>query len=172
MLYFDQLSTIARHLDNIKTLRDKDTTKPIDKIDKSTPQQQRYLSKILKTFQTHGTIQAVKSIIPKNRRAANRLTRRKLKNMPTWKEWRSSEHKQLDQYQDQGMFGKPCKLPPDANVLDLLWTYVIKTDGTKKARCVCNGQPRFKPFTEQVVKYAVSAYFKGHLLSMFLLTQK
>ena len=42
------------------------------------------------------------------------------------------------------MFGEPCQLPPGANVLDLLWTYNIKTDGTLKARCVCNGQPRFK----------------------------
>ena len=42
------------------------------------------------------------------------------------------------------MFGKPCQLPPSANVLDLLWTYLIKSDGTLKARCVCNGQPKFK----------------------------
>ena len=42
------------------------------------------------------------------------------------------------------MFGQPCPLPQDANVLDLLWTYLVKVDGTKKARCVCNGQPKFK----------------------------
>ena len=144
MLYFDQLSTIARHLDNIKTLQDNISENPIDKIDKSTVEQERYLTKILNTFKKYGTIRAVKSIIPKNKRSSKKLTRRKLKSMPTWNEWRLSEHKQLDQYQDQGMFGKPCKLPPGANVLDLLWTYVVKTDGTKKARCVCNGQPRFK----------------------------
>ena len=42
------------------------------------------------------------------------------------------------------MFCEPCKLPIGANVLDLLWTYLVKTDGTKKARCVYNGQPKFK----------------------------
>ena len=42
------------------------------------------------------------------------------------------------------MFGEPCKLPTGANVLDLLWTYLVKTDGTKKVHCVCNGQPKFK----------------------------
>ena len=67
------------------------------------------------------------------------MTRRKLKDLDTWNEWKSSEHKQLDQYHHQKMFGKPCQLPPGANVLDLLWTYIIKTDGTKKARNVCNG---------------------------------
>ena len=42
------------------------------------------------------------------------------------------------------MFGDPYELPINANVLDLLWTYLVKTDGTKKARCICNGQPKFK----------------------------
>ena len=28
--------------------------------------------------------------------------------------------------------------------MPLLWTYHIKMDGTKKARCVCNGSPRQK----------------------------
>jgi hypothetical protein len=39
------------------------------------------------------------------------------------------------------MFSSPCPLPPHANVLPFLWTYLIKDDGTKKARCVCNGAP-------------------------------
>ena len=34
--------------------------------------------------------------------------------------------------------------PKNANIINLLWTYGIKTDGTKKARCVCNGNPRRK----------------------------
>ena len=42
------------------------------------------------------------------------------------------------------MFGESCQLPTGANVLDLLWTYLVKTDDTKKACCVCNGQPKFK----------------------------
>ena len=39
------------------------------------------------------------------------------------------------------MFGPPCPLPKNANVLPFLWTYLVKDDGTKKARCVCNGAP-------------------------------
>ena len=30
----------------------------------------------------------------------------------------------------------------NANIINLLWTCGIKTDGTKKTRCVCNGNPR------------------------------
>jgi hypothetical protein len=40
------------------------------------------------------------------------------------------------------MFGAPCRLPRGANILNFLWTYLIKlTCGTKKARGVCNGAP-------------------------------
>lgn len=43
------------------------------------------------------------------------------------------------------MFGDPVPRTPKANVLNLLWTYNIKSDGvTKKARCVCNGSPHSK----------------------------
>ena len=35
-------------------------------------------------------------------------------------------------------------LPSDANIMPLLWTYMIKPNGIKKARCVCNGSPRQK----------------------------
>ena len=39
------------------------------------------------------------------------------------------------------MFGDPVQRPPRYNILPLIWTYLIKTDGTKKTRCVCNGRP-------------------------------
>jgi len=39
------------------------------------------------------------------------------------------------------MFGKPEPRPSNANILSLLWTYLVKSDGTKKARCCCNGNP-------------------------------
>jgi hypothetical protein len=55
-----------------------------------------------------------------------------------------AEWTQLDQYLDQKMFGQPCKLPPGANVLNLIWCYNIKDDGRKKARMVCNGKPSNK----------------------------
>ena len=85
-----------------------------------------------------------KAILPKSRQRGNKLTRRKLKHRNDWQQWMCSEWKQLDQYHSQETFGEPCMLPPKANILDLLWTYNIKDDGTLKARCVCNGRPSNK----------------------------
>ena len=70
----------------------------------------------------------------------NKLTRKILKNADDWPEWKASEHKQLDMYEQQDTFGPPCALPPGANVLNLLWTYIFKEhENRRKARCVCNG---------------------------------
>ena len=77
-------------------------------------------------------------------RDRTKLTRSKLKKSPDWLIWELSEFKQLDQYLEQNMFGEPCPRPYKSNILPLIWTYVIKHDGTKKARCVCNGSPRQK----------------------------
>jgi dUTP pyrophosphatase len=73
-----------------------------------------------------------------------RLTRRFLLQQDDWKDWEKSEHKQLNQYEAQKTFGNPCQLPTGANLLPLLWTYLIKDCGTKKARCVCNGSSKMK----------------------------
>ena len=66
---------------------------------------------------------------------------------PDWEEWEQSEFTQLEQYKRQKMFGNPGPLP-DTNitysVLPMIWVYVIKTDGRKKARCVANGASHFK----------------------------
>ena len=68
--------------------------------------------------------------------------------MDNWQQWKESEFKQLNQYEDQDTFGPPCKLSVSANCLDLLWTYIIKDEGEGKkqlkARCVCNGKPSNK----------------------------
>ena len=45
------------------------------------------------------------------------FTRRKLKKLSTWNEWKKGEHKQLDQFYDQKMFGDaidPLSLPKNA----------------------------------------------------------
>ena len=79
------------------------------------------------------------SILPKNCRRANKLTRSKLRKRTDWLDWRNSEHKQLQQYEAQSIFGEPCMRSPNANALPFLWTYTIKSAGTLKARGVCNG---------------------------------
>lgn len=51
----------------------------------------------------------------------------------------------MDMYEKQDTFGLPCELPPNANVLNLLWTYMYKANQKRyKARCVCNGSPNRK----------------------------
>ena len=143
MTYFDQLATIAKHLHKIKFDDDSQPTNT-SKLNNSVKQTKKYFIKMLDAVTTYGTLKSVKAILPKNRRSSTKLTRCKLKKLPECPQWLKSEFKQLDQYNDQTMFGKPCPLTPNANVLELLWTYQVKIDGTKKARCVCNGQPKFK----------------------------
>jgi len=71
----------------------------------------------------------------------NKLTRKWLMQQSDWDDWQKSEWKQLDQYEQQKMFGQPEPRPSKANILTLLWTYLVKTNGVKKARCCCNGNP-------------------------------
>ena len=85
-----------------------------------------------------------------------RLTRRILQLQADWNDWKEPEFKQLNQYRDQNMFGKPTKLPMGANLLHLLWTYLVKDDTTKKARCVCNGSSRMTGSVTLAETYARS----------------
>ena len=62
------------------------------------------------------------------------------------------------------MFGTPCAKPSKCNLLPLLWTYVVKPDGTKKARCVCNGSPRQKGTVTLGNTYAASLEQSGSRL--------
>ena len=71
-----------------------------------------------------------------------RLTRKKLLIQEDWPDWETSEFLQLDQYALQGMFGKPTALPTnnqDFNILPMIWNYLLKNDGRKKAHCVADG---------------------------------
>ena len=74
------------------------------------------------------------------------LTRTKLIKQDDWKEWESAEKDQLGLYKTQNMFSPPTKLPNQhgINVLAMIWVYLIKTCGRKKARCVANGNPHQK----------------------------
>ena len=58
-----------------------------------------------------------------------------------------SEWKQLNRYNQVGMFGKPCYPPLGAKVLPWVWTYMYKENPKTgieeaKARGTCNGGPR------------------------------
>jgi len=48
----------------------------------------------------------------------------------------------LDSYHEQGMFSEPMPAPANSNIHHMLWRYVLKMCGTRKARMVCDGSPR------------------------------
>ena len=54
------------------------------------------------------------------------------------------------------MFGQPCSLTSNSNLLPLAWTHVINPDDTKKDHCVSNGKPRQK-VTVTLVKTCTSS---------------
>lgn len=60
------------------------------------------------------------------------------------------------------MFGDPCPAPVDCNVMNLLWTCIIKGDGTKKARYACNGSPSQKGAVTLGKTYASALDHSGY----------
>jgi hypothetical protein len=74
---------------------------------------------------------------------AMKLKHGKLLQQQDWSDWQDLEYLQLNQYEDQGMFGKPVAVTKNNAVFHLVWTYSIKAvDGRKKARCICDGSTR------------------------------
>ena len=154
-MFYDQLNVIGRHLFDIKhdpalvennaSILGKDELQPSD-----LPQNDFEILKDLQSLIAHSIDS---SVISKRR---GKLTRRKLLQCSDWDDWRESEVKQLDQYESQQTFGPPQDLPPGANVLNLIWTYLIKDDGRKKARCVCNGSKNMRGTVTLAETYAAS----------------
>ena len=137
LVYFDQLRLIGQHLHEIKENDWWNKHQSSDAIES-------YFAKFFPA--TAATVNTISPILPKNKSHKNRLTRRKLKQLPhdEWISWQQSEFLQLDQYEKQETFGSPQPRPHGSNCLPLLWTYLIKYDGRKKARCVFNGSPSKK----------------------------
>ena len=142
MMYFDQLHTIATHLQQIATNDNNKRIHP-DETKATSSEPIRKAINILTTAKDK-IVNRLAAILPKSKIHSKKLTRRKLKGTKEWQQWKESEWKQLDQYYGQEMFGEPCPLPSGANVLNLLWYYNIKDDGRLKARMVCNGKPSNK----------------------------
>ena len=139
-IYHDQLSTIAQHIFEIQhecKVDDNQSSEYGNSL--SINQQQKWKKLINKVKQKHNT-----------------FTLSQLKKRADWEEWNASIFKQLDQYHDQKTFDDPEPLPKGANLLSLCWVYLIKLDGfnTKKARCVCNGSPRFRGTVTLAETYA------------------
>ena len=142
-LYHDQMNIIGQHLWDIRQSNPQDGTEipaiPLATLKNLTHNMKRAGKNRLWSMIKHlPNWKKIKSL--KNKK----LTRRILKEREDWKDWNSSEFKQLDQYLTQNTFGKPVSLPKGANLLPLIWTYLIKDCGRKKARCCCNGSPNMK----------------------------
>lgn len=148
-MYHDQLNVIGKHLWELKNDPSFNTNVDEEAVCHASPtiiRQVNSLSK--KKFGKHHLWHLVKKLPRWYKIAAlkkrRNLTRRLLLQQSDWPDWQKSEWKQLNQYEAQKTFGEPCALPKGANLLPLLWTYIIKDCGTKKARCVCNGSPKMK----------------------------
>jgi len=67
-------------------------------------------------------MQAIQSqAITPAEQAVGQFTRRKLRSLSAWEQWRTGEHKQLDHFHDLKMCGEPVKRPPGAIVLRPHW---------------------------------------------------
>ena len=134
LMYHDQMNIIAKHIAEIKLNKE---------------EQNEMHQQYLETIQP--TLAPLKSAKKKAK-----LTRKILKTQEDWHQWETAEHKQLQQYHEQGMFSEPQHIPSDANCLPFMWTYVLKDDGTRKARAPCNGSPRMQGTVTLGETYAAS----------------
>ena len=148
-LYHDQLNIIGQHLWSIKNDPETNKHRLEEVAHPISPTMQATVNALGKKKLGKHRLWYLLQRLPKWYKIAalkkrKKLTRRYLIQQPDWQDWKASEAKQLNQYEAQGTFGKPCYLPKGANLLPLLWTYLIKDCGTKKARCVCNGSPKLR----------------------------
>ena len=135
-LYHDQMHIIAQHITNIQ-------------------QEQKFLQELTDGNAIPFQSSTTRFNINKLKKKHNTFTLKELKKRDDWVEWNASIFKQLDQYYSQNTFDEPEPLPKGANLLSLCWVYLIKTGClTKKARCVCNGSPRFRGTVTLAETYA------------------
>ena len=93
------------------------------------------------------------SITPKEA-AIGHCTRQKLKKLSTWNNWKKGEHKQLNRFYNQKMFGDaidPFTLPINSVILRPNWNYVLKRSGMRRLRQCCNGSRFGVPLLNVIV---------------------
>jgi hypothetical protein len=56
-----------------------------------------------------------------------------------------AQRAQLDEMHKQGMYGEPVCAPSNAIVLRQHWVYILKADGSRKARNCCDGSYQAAP---------------------------
>jgi hypothetical protein len=121
MLYYDQLNVIAQHLQVAYPKQgDSACIPPAPNIRQ---------------------VQA-QTNTPNTEDLGKTFTLKELRKRQDWQEWRKARYKMLDSYHEQGMFSEPMLAPANSNIHHMLWRYVLKMCGTRKARMVCDGSPR------------------------------
>lgn len=123
MLYYDQLSVIARHLTQHKP-------QPITRAIKDNTELQHSLQPDI----TDDTI--LQQDLGKT------FKLKEHKQRLDWNKWHLARFKMLNDYQSQDIFSEPMVEPAGANVHHMMWRYTIKMCGTRKARMVCDGSTR------------------------------
>jgi hypothetical protein len=61
-----------------------------------------------------------------------KLTCGKLLKQADWNNWQESKYLQLNQYQDQGVFGLPQTVDTDTAIFPLVWRYNVKAQGIRR----------------------------------------
>ena len=152
-LYHDQMNIIGKHLWEIQN-----DAAWSEQVDNAIPilESQSKNACVLTKEDRKSLIQAGFPVRIQAVKAQKKLTRRFLKKQTDWSDWQQSEWKQLDAYRDQDMFEDPEPKPRGVNLLSLLWCYLIKDCGRKKARCVCNGSKNMRGTVTLAETYAAS----------------
>ena len=126
-LHFDQLNAFAKH---------------VHESDKAYREQLR-MTQTDTVQQPPATVRSTKDpqqiSVTSNPDLGKSFTKKQLLQRPDWQAWRESQWKQLDQYHNQDMFSEPQPLRLGMSASFMLWTYLMKMCGTKKARMVYNG---------------------------------
>ena len=86
----------------------------------------------------------------KEEEALGHFTRRKLKQLNNWNEWLHAERKQLDQFHDLEMYGKPTPRPPKSILLRPHWQYQVRKTGERRSRNCCDGSKRSAPLLHAI----------------------
>ena len=130
-IYHDQLNIIAEHLREIKNDPMWQTDAKEMVVHKLTERMENKIkAEYNKPFGVHKMwhmlVRTPKWYKIASLKKRKHLTRKYLMKQKDWADWLASEAKQLNQYEEQRTFGQPCKLPKGANLLLLLWTYLVK----------------------------------------------
>ena len=87
-------------------------------------------------------------------RKLTRFSRKKLKGLSNWSAWDDAYDKQLDAHRESGTFGEPVLRPTPVdgrppNVLRVVWSNLVKTDGVRKCRACLDGSKRAAPWLRE-----------------------